>query len=169
MLPYFLVTLALLAPNQAEFKTEQVNILVDIQSNIFQYNVTNLASSPIVYFEVYHHAAYNFEAPEGWHKEHSSKLFKAWTDDPHSAISQNKTGQFSMRVSSRGAVLTKAPVKIQFLSGQTAIVPDVWSPAPESKSYVFLIAGLFLLISLLHTSIIIHKDHRRETRLVNDA
>ena len=169
MIPYFLVALALLAPNQAEFKTEQVNILVDIQSNIFQYNVTNLASSPIVYFEVYHHAAYNFEAPEGWHKEHSSKLFKAWTDDPHSAISQNKTGRFSMRVSSRGAVLGRAPAIVKFQSGPSVAVPDVWSSSPEPKSYVFLIAGLLLLIILLHTAVIIHKDRRRKTRLVNDA
>lgn len=63
MLPYLFTALALLAPNQAEFKTEQVSIMVDIQSNIFQYNVTNLSSSPIVHFEVHHHAAYNFQAP----------------------------------------------------------------------------------------------------------
>jgi hypothetical protein len=161
MLLYLFTALALLAPNQAEFKTEQVAILVDIQSNIFQYNITNLASSPVVYFEVNHHAAYNFEVPEGWHKEHSSDIFKAWTDDPQSAIGPDKTAEFSMRVSSRGAVLTRAPVKIQFLSGQTSIVPAVWCPAPEPKSYVFLIAGLFLFIILLHTIVLVRKDRWR--------
>ena len=161
MLPYLFTALALLAPNQAEFKTEQVGIMVDIQSNIFRYDITNLASSPIVCFEAHHKAAYNFQAPEGWHKEHTSERFCAWTDEPQSAIGPNKTGQFSMRVSSRGAVLGRAPVRIQFLSGQTVTVPDVWSPSPEPRSYVFLIAGLFLFTILFHTAAISFKNRRR--------
>ena len=161
MLPYLFAALALLVPNQAEFKTEQVGIMVDIQSNIFRYDVTNLASSPIVYFEANQHAAYNFQAPDGWHKEHSSDRFCAWTDDPQLAIGPNKTGQFSMRVSSRGAVLNQAPAKVRFQSGQTVTVPNVWSPSKEPRSYVFLIAGLFLFIVLLHTIVLVRKDRRQ--------
>lgn len=164
MLPYLFTALALLAPNQAEFKTEQVSIMVDIQSNIFQYNVTNLSSSPIVHFEVHHHAAYNFQAPDGWHKENSADRFCAWTDEPQSAIGPSKTDQFSMRVSSRGAVLNQAPAKVRFLSGQTVIIPNVWSPSPEPRSYVFLVAGLFLFIILLHTAVIAFKNRRSKCK-----
>jgi hypothetical protein len=161
MLPYLFTALALLAPNQAEFRTEQVSIMVDIQSNIFQYNVTNLSSSPIVYFEVNHHAAYNFQAPSGWYEEDSSDLFKAWTDDSELAIGPSKTAEFSMRVSSRGAILNKAPAKIRFQSGQTITVPNVWSSSQEPQSYIFLIAGLILFIILLHTIALVRKDRQQ--------
>jgi hypothetical protein len=161
MLACVLMILAAMPPNQAEFKVEQVSIKVDIQSNIFRYDVTNLSTSPIICFEAKHHAAYNFQAPDGWHKEDSSNLFKAWTDDPQSAVGPNKTGQFSMRVSSRGAVLGQAPVRIQFQSGQIVSVSDVWSPSPEPRNYVFLVAGLTLFIILLHSSVLIYKEHRK--------
>jgi len=161
MLAYVFIALTIATPNQAEFKTDQVSIKVDIQSNIFKYEVTNLGASPIVGFEAQHHASYNFIVPDGWHKEDSSDLFKAWTDDLELAIGPGKTAEFSMRVSSRGAVLGRAPAKVRFQSGQTATVPNVWSPSPEPRSYIFLIAGLTLFIILLHTAALVRKNRRR--------
>jgi hypothetical protein len=165
MLAYLLVTLAIMAPNQAIFEADHVSIKVDIQSNIFKYEVTNLGASPIVGFEAQHHAAYNFLVPDGWHKEDSSDLFKAWADDSELAIGPGKTAEFSMRVSSRGAVLNQAPAKVRFLSGQTVIIPNVWSPSPEPKSYVFLVASLFLFIILLHTAVIAFKNRRSRCKV----
>lgn len=169
VLTYLIIVLAVMLPGEAEFKNDQVNVHVNIRANIYTYKVTNLSTSPIVRFEVDEHACYNFMVPEGWEKEISSGLFRAWTTNPQAAIRSNKTAEFSQRVSSTGAVLGRAPAKVQFQSGKTLMVPEVWVPVSEPASYIALVTGLVLSIVLLHTAILLYRDRRGSKATVNDA
>lgn len=148
--------------NQAEFKDGQASITVGIQSNIYTYKVKNLSSSAIVAFQVGQHAAYNFETPEGWQIDSSGGTFGAWTEIPAKGIAPGQTGEFSMRVSSKGAILGRAAASVKFESGQTAELADVWSPAAEPRSYIALVAGGVLLIVLAHSAIIVARDRRSQ-------
>lgn len=149
-----------LSANEAEFRNECVCITVNIQANIYTYRVTNLSESAIVGFRVPQHAAYNFRAPEGWEMDISPKLFSAWTEIPARGISSGRSSDFSMRVSSRGAVLGHEAVKLKLQSGGEIILPDVWSPVAEPRSHIVLIAGVILFIVLLQSTIIILRDRR---------
>jgi len=149
-----------IAANQAEFGGEDARIVVSIQSSIYTYEVRNLSDRPIVGFEVAQHAAYNFHAPEGWQIDTSSDSFRAWPDPSTAGIAPGQTAEFSMRVSSKGAVLGRASAKLKLRSGQTIEVPDVWAPAPEPAGYFALVAGMILLIALLHSAVIIHRKRR---------
>ena len=168
MLIHITVLLATMAFGEV-FQTEQVSIKVDISSNIYTYDVTNLSTEKIVGFEVGYHAAYNFKVPAGWHEQIASGIFKAWTDDASAGISQNETAQFSDRVSSKGAVLGISPVKVHFQSGKTVIVPDVWASTAEPKSYIALIAAVLLSIVLLHSAIIFRKNRRDNNQTISDV
>lgn len=156
-------------PGQAEFKTKEVAICVNLQANIYTYKVTNLSISAIKSFEVSQHVAYNFTAPNGWQIETSQGIFRAWTNDTKTAIATGKTAEFSLRVSSKGAVLGGKKAKVEFQSGKTITVPGVWSPVQEPKSYIFWLTGLILLLLLLHTAIVTGKDFRRKKLSISDA
>lgn len=163
MLMYLIIALATAVPNQAHFESNQVDICVNVHSNIYTYKVTNLGSKSIVGFEIKKYASYNFMVPDGWQMDTSSGLFHAWTTDAQTAITKNKTAEFSLRVSSKGAVLGVSAARVQLQSGQTVIVPGVWGPVPEPRSYIVLIGGLILLILLLHT-VILTCRHRRKAK-----
>ena len=169
MLIYMIVALAGMVPGQAEFKTDDVHICVNIQSSIYTYKVTNLATSPIVRFEVKQHAAYNFIVPNGWQKEISAGVFRAWANDPQAAIQSKKTAEFSLRVSSKGAVLGREPAKVGFQSGKTIAVSGVWVPVPEPRSYIALVAAAILIILLVHTAVLVSRDRREGKKPINDA
>ena len=139
------------------FQTKEVSINVDISSNIYTYEVTNLSTDKIVGFEVGYHAAYNFQVPTGWHEQTGGGIFKAWTEEPDAGIAQNETAEFSDRVSSQGAVLGSSAVKVHFQSGKTVIVPDVWAPVHEPRSYIFLVATVIICIMCLHTAVIVYR------------
>ncbi len=168
MLIQITVLLATMAFGEV-FQTEEVSIDVDISSNIYTYEVTNLSTDKIVGFEVGYHAAYNFKVPRGWHEKIGGGIFKAWTDEASAGISQNETAQFSDRVSSQGAVLGSSAVQVHFQSGKTVIVPDVWVSTAEPKSYIALIAVLLLLVVLLHSAMIFRKNRRDNNQIIRDV
>ncbi len=149
-----------LLPGSAEFKNDDVHIIVNIQSSVYTYKVTNPGNSPIVKFEINQHAAYNFLTPKGWEKEEASDIFRAWTDDPENAIEGKKAAEFSMRVGSSGAVLGLGTAKVYFKSGKISTFDSLWVPAPEPKSHIILVAVLILAVMLLHTAIIVYKKRR---------
>lgn len=151
-----------LPADHAEFGNEHVSITVGIQSNIYTYKVKNLGSSAIVAFEAGQHAAYNFETPEDWQINSSGETFRAWTETAAKGIAPGQTGEFSMRVSSKGAILGSAAARVKFQSGQIGEVADVWSPAAEPRSYIALVAGGMLLIILAHSAIIVARDRRAQ-------
>ncbi len=153
---------ATLPPNQMKSASDDASITADVHSNIYTYTVSNLSSSPITAFDVGQHAAYNFETPEGWQIDSSGETFRAWTEIPAKGIAPGQTGELSMRVSSKGAVLGRAAARVKFESGQTAELADVWAPAAEPRSYIALVAGGMLLIVLAHSAIIVARDRRAQ-------
>ena len=164
-----IIALTGMVSGQAEFKADCVRICVNVQSNIYTYKVTNLSTSPIVRFEVKQHVSYNFIVPEGWQHEISSGVLQAWTSNRQMAIQPDRTAEFSLRVSSRGAVLGRTPAKVQFQSGETITVPGVWAPTPEPRSYIALVVGLVLILLLLHTTALVYKSRRAKKASINDA
>jgi len=143
---------------QATFKTKEAIIQVTIHSSIYTYKVTNLGTKPVVAFKIEQHASYDFIAPVGWEKQTSEGIFKAYTNESRYAIEPQTSGLFSLRVSSRGAVLGKGAVKITFESGETIEVPEVWVPVAESKSYIALVAGMIAGIIVIHAIITARKS-----------
>jgi len=144
-------------PGQAVFKSQDAIITVNIASSIYTYKVTNLNTDRITSFEIGQHASYNFIAPEGWEKKMHENIIHAYATKPSYAIEPNKTAEFSLRISSRGAVLGTAPAKLIFESGKTIIIPGVWAPVAEPKSYIVLVAGIIIAIILIHTFIVTRK------------
>ncbi len=145
-----------------EFQTDKVSISVNIQSSIYTYQITNRNTSPMVSFEIPEHAAYNFIAPKDWKAEESEGIFKAWTDDFLQGIRSGEKEDFSMRVSSKGAVLGQVPAVIRFHSGESITVPAVWAPVAESRSYIFLVGGVILAIFVFHIWIIAAKQRKNK-------
>lgn len=125
-----------LSGNEARFGNDDAEITVSIQANIYIYKISNLGRSPIVAFEVAQYAAYNFQTPDGWQMDTSGRLFRAWVEAPTTGIAPGETAEFSMRVSSKGAVLGHAPAKLKNRSGLMIELADVWRPVPEPKSYI---------------------------------
>ncbi len=142
---------------QATFKTKEAIVQVTIRSSIYTYKVINLSTKPIVEFEINQHASYDFTAPAGWEKQTSEGTFKAYAKEPRYAIKPETSGEFSLRVSSKGAVLGKKTVKITLESGEKIEVPEVWVPAAEPKNYIALVAGTIVGIILIHTIITTRK------------
>lgn len=156
------------APGQAVFKSQEATIGVDIQSSVYTYKLTNLGTERIVGFETGQSATYNFIVPEGWEKEVTGGIFKSYATRPVYGIEQNRTAEFSQRVSSKGAILGKKDAKIIFESGNATIIPDVWAPVVEPKSYIALVAGLILTVIVVQTLIVTRKFQTASSD-VNDA
>lgn len=169
MLAYFIIALAGISGNDAAFKNEHVDIDVTIASNVYTYQVRNLSTEPLVGFEIRQYAAYNFITPDDWQQECTSDMFRAWTQAPETGIAPGDTGKFSLRVSSRGAILGSVPVIVSFDSGTTSTVAAVWSPVKEPSSYIALVVVVFLVIILLHSVIIIRKNRSGKAHPISDA
>ena len=165
---FLIIAVTAAVPNQAIFENSQVNITVNVQSNIYTYKIKNLTADPVVGFEINEHVSYNFKAPQGWQIDTTSGLFRTWTTEPSTAIAKGQTAEFSLRVSSKGAVLGSTNAKIELLSGKSIVIKDVWTPVPQPRSYFFLIAGVFLLILLLHIFVVARK-HRKKQKNVKNA
>ncbi len=160
MFVYFTLIMAGILPNQAEFKNDKAAVVVDVSSNIYTYTISNNTSDPVVGFEIAEYASYNFKTPQGWERDTSGGIFKCWTEDPYYAITPNKTGEFSLRISSKGAVLATATVRLKFHSGGATSIPGVWAPAREPKNSVFLVAAAMLVIMAAHILILTLRARR---------
>ena len=157
MLLKILILAVISAPNQTLFENNGVSIRTEINSNIYTYIVTNQNSSPVTQFEIEPHACYNFTVPSGWDFEESSGYFKAWATSEFAGIKGEKTGEFSMRVSSKGAALGSASAEITLASDESINFPAIWTPRPESKSHIVLVSAVLLAILLFHTFFSIRK------------
>jgi hypothetical protein len=147
-------------PGNAVFENNKVSISVTINSSIYEYKVTNHDSEPIVGFEICQHAAYNFIAPPMWEVESTDKIFSARTDKTWTSINPSETKMFSLRVSSKGAVLGTSPVKIQYQSGKVVLLSNVWAPIKEPGSYLYLVAGVSLALVAGHSIYVIYKKRK---------
>jgi len=165
---YLTVVLLCVFPNEAEFEAEDVHVHVSVRSNIYTYTVTNLGTSPIIAFEVREHSAYNFIAPEDWDKEFSGGVARARAGNTEVAIRPGEAADFSLRLSSKGAVLGYAPAKVHFQSGKTVTISGVWATVPEPRGYVGWVSAIVLIILLLHTTVLVYKDRRRQKAFVSE-
>ena len=142
-----------LAGTVAEYVTEQMRVDFYIQSNDFIYRVTNLGQTPIVGFELPQHSCYFFRAPKGWLIETPDGRFEARAPSPQKGILPYQTGQFSFRVSSKGAVLGRGPAKVRFQSGPPVELPEVLAPSGEPPGHLAAVAGTILVLFLLHGAV----------------
>lgn len=152
------ITSAVLAP--AEVEKEGVHVRTRVQANDYFYRVTNLAAEPIMRFEIEQGGAYLFRTPKGWLFETRPGVFLAWTDDPQLAIRPSQTGDFSMRVTSAGAVLGEAPLRLRLQTGEEIVLPDVWSIVPEPQGTILLVPLLFAGLVLAHTLVLARRERR---------
>ena len=141
-------------PTSIEFCDSNVLVRVTIHSNIYTYEVNNLSDSPLTSFKIKQHAAYNFQAPANWEMDTNSNYFYAWTNNDLAKIYKNQTANFSMRVSSQGAVLGSQPLELKSESGRMFIISNVWTPVKEPKSYLILIVFVTIGIMLSQTFIV---------------
>jgi len=153
-----------LEPGKAEFKTDKAIVRVTVSSSIYTYEVTNLQGSPIVRFKIGQHHSYAFTPPDGWERQSEKDFFCADTNRPDKTIGFRQTKDFSVRVSSRGAVLGKSDIELRSESGQIIVIPGVWSPASETKSYPLAVAGTIIAIMLIQTVIVNRRSKRKLTK-----
>ena len=163
MLAVIIIAAAGLLPNQAEFMSEDVHLLVEINSGIYSYHITNLSYSKITKVEFSHHATYNFKMPKGWAEEVTSSSITSNCENIKDALSYKQKGKFSMRVSSGGAVLGERPVKITFQSGEIDVIKNVWAPIPEKRSQFIWILSATAIILIAHLYIS-SRSQRKKTR-----
>jgi hypothetical protein len=134
-----------------EVEAQGVRVRSSVSSNVYTWEVTNLGDSLIVRFEIPCHHAYNFKGPEGWEVSEDPSGFRAWTEDAILAIRPRRSGEFSARVTSLGAVLGSADARVELVSGDALRLEGLWSPVPEPRSTIWLIVGVILFLALLHT------------------
>ena len=151
---YFMFIVLGVLPNQAQFKSDKVDILVDVSSSAYTYVVMNHSSDPVVGFEIPEHASYNFTVPKGWQHDASQGLFKCRTQDPSAAIADGQKGEFCMRVSSAGAILGAVSAHVVFRSGDTAVISGVWAPVRQPRSHTVLVTATIVAIVAAHAVIV---------------
>ncbi len=147
-----------LAPSAMEVEHDGVRVRVDVHSQIYRWEVTNLSRESIIGFEVGQHHGYNFLAPEGWVAEFDRTSFRATTDVGYRALYRDSTREFSQRVSSSGAVLGLVNVTLQTVQGETLVIPGVWGPVPEPWSTVAVVPVVLVLIAIVQTRIGLRRD-----------
>jgi len=157
---YLSILLAFAAPNESEYQTDSVHLIVSVQSNIYRYRLTNHGNSPIVRFEIPQHAIYSLTAPPDWKTSDAAGKYTAWTENSLHSLAPESSGTFSFAVSSQGATLGEAYAIIWFEDGHEVRIPKVWVPAREPHQYYFLIVGILLGIFLLHYAIKSYRDRR---------
>ena len=159
---YWMLILLGVLPNQAEFRSEKIDIVVDVSSSIYTYVVRNHSSDPVVGFEIPQHASYNFTVPKGWQHEASDGLFKCLAKEPSAAIADGQKGEFSLRVSSAGAALGAVTARVVFRSGDAAVIRGVWAPVRRSRNYALLVTATMVALVVAHAVIMATRDrHKR--------
>ena len=143
-----------LGTREAEFKTDKASVQVSIDSSVYTYKVTNLQESPIVSFKINHRNSYAFTPPQGWTRESMPSTFYAETNEPDKSIGFEKTSEFTVRVSSRGAILGKTKLELRTKSGEIITIPAVWAPTAEPAGYPAAVAGTVIAILLFQVLII---------------
>ncbi len=157
---WLVVTLAIVVVGPADAQQDGVRIHVEIQASDYTYWVGNVASRPITRFEVAQSNAYLFRAPDGWQVESKDGLFVAWTDDVRHAIRRRGTGKFSLRVTSKGAVLGEVQARLGLKSGESIVIDDLWGIVPEPRSTVLLVSGVMAALMLFHAGFMALLDRR---------
>ena len=161
-----LVMATVLGP--ADVEKDGVRIHVDVHASDYTFTVWNVGAEPIMSFEIPQSNAYLFRAPDGWSMESDLVKFRAWTDDRRQAIRRRNPGTFSMRVSTKGAVLGEVDAEVGLKSGETVVLPKVWGVVPEPRSTVLLVSAVVGVLIVFHTLVLTWLE-RRALRRSGDA
>jgi len=141
-----------------EVEKNGVRVRAHVQSSKYYWEVTNVDAEPITRLEISQHNCYDYQVPDGWESEAAAGVFRAWAADPGRAIQRGATGEFSLRVSSTGAVLGLVAMSVAPDAGEEIIIPEVWGPVPEPAGSVFLVAGVLVAIVLVHTWLLTRRE-----------
>ena len=148
-------------PGQSEFEKDGVRVRVHIHSSIFRYEVMNLSAPPITSFEVGQHHGYYFQGPDGWEVGGDAGSLSGRAVDKSAAILPGKTGRFSFRVSSLGAVLGTVRGKLGFDFRDDIVMPEIWGAVPEPRDHVFTVAGTIVVVMLFHVFWLVWQERRK--------
>ncbi len=141
------------AANKAVFANGRVRLVVSIESNVYEYEVTNLGTDDIVGFEVETGGAFAIIPPAGWEKHISPEGLSARAAGQGLRISPGQTARFSLFGTGKDSVLGLVPVRLGLGSGQSLTIADVWGSVLEPRSYVALVAASLLAVLGIHTVI----------------
>ena len=140
-----------------------VRIRADVQSSIYTWEVTNVSAPPITRFEIGQHHSYYFVGPKGWQVDADHRTFRAWTGDRLRALYPGRTGTFSLRMSSGGAVLGPVRAELGFGSAEPLVFDGVWGTSAEPGRVVLLVALILLVLMLAHVLLLARRDRMRAT------
>ena len=146
------------APVFGEVETDGVRVRTTIRASVYTYEVTNTGDEPLAKFEVPYRNAYFFNVPEGWEHAADDDLFRAWATGPYREIRPGRTGEFSYRVTSTGAVLGAVDARAVMRSGTTVPLPGVWGTIREPRSHTLIVAAALLVLFGVHCWV----QHRRD-------
>ena len=169
VLTWLTAALASTALGQMEVQKDGVRLRVEVFASVYTYQITNLATGNITHLEIPYHHSYYFQVPDGWESNTEGGIFRAWTKDPRQGIKPGQTAEFSLRVSSAGAVLGLTSATVGFDSGAKVTLTDVWAPVPEPRWTILLVVLGIVAIVLVHTVLLSRRDRRRSPAGANDA
>jgi hypothetical protein len=162
-----LIAAAALGPARVE--KDGVRIRVDVRAHVYTYTVVNLDASPITRFEIEQHNAYDFQAPDGWEFEAEQGIFRAWATGEEAAIRYRQPRRFTMRVSSKGAVLGPVEARMSRESGDSVVIADLWGISPEPRATILLVSFVVTAVILIHAWLLARRDRRAAVRAVSAA
>lgn len=144
-----------------EVEKDGVRIRAEVQSSIYNWHVTNVGAAPITHFEIGQHHGYYFVGPKGWEVDADAHTFRAWTGDRLRALYPGRTGTFSLRMTSGGAVLGPVRAEVGFGSDEPVVFEGVWGTAAEPRRVVSLVALVLLVVMAGHTMLLARRDRAR--------
>jgi hypothetical protein len=146
------ILVALVSASSASGVVEQdgVRIAVQVDSNVYTWQVTNQSAADIVSFDVDARHMYNAAAPRGWFTEIGGDHFRAWTDEPRWALRPGQTERFTATVTVGEAWLGPVVVHLGVAGGDRIAVQGVWGAVRLPRGQIALVALTMVALALLH-------------------
>ncbi len=150
MIPALVLLIAGTQPGTLVVAAGDVTVSVSVRASVYAYEVHNRGLEPLMRFEVPYEDGYDFQAPTGWTIAADRGVFRAFTDNAGYAIGPGLRGRFAFRITSRGAPLGFVTARLVTQTGRELAAPGVWGVVPWPHSYLALVAGAVLFLSLGH-------------------
>ena len=134
-------------------------------TQFYDWNVTNLHTSPIVYIEFPQYHGDTFTAPSGWSKDWKNQMklgggrdapgwVRTSVENPAAGIQTGRSAAFAMRIARAGALARSGRVTVRFADGVETVVSDVELPcAPgftEQRVTLFALVVIFVIALTIH-------------------
>lgn len=155
-------SVSLLIHSRASAGPPRATIESRVDGRLYIWRVINADGPPIISFQVPVYAVYNPTVPNGWRREKTAGTLRTWAESPAQAVHAGQSGEFSVRATSSGAVLTEGSAVVGYDGGSLA-VPGVWVPQPEGI-WTVLTPPLVILAIVLIDLAIAKRRRRRAVR-----